>query len=404
MAEIPPSLGHVSHAEEEARLREALALHRRGQSDAALAALLSLVAAHPASPRVRVALAFVQHATGELTEAAASCEAALGVAPGFVPALVQLALVCRDRGEHARALALHEQVAALAPSLREAHFHVGVAAERVAQRALAVAAYERALALDPGYAAALGNLANALVRDGRRDEALALYRRLEAVDADSGLAQHMIAALTGATTARCPPDFVRALFDASAASFDDVLVNDLAYRTPAALAALVLEAGFTRGSVLDLGCGTGLFGREVRGHATRLVGVDLSSRMLEVARRGGDYDALEAEDIEAYLAATERAWDLIALADVFPYLGAPAPWLAACARVLAPGGRIALSTELTEQGDLVLGANGRYAHRPEALVRAASESGLVVLATRRLVLRREGDGGVSGALHVLGRA
>ena len=35
------------------------------------------------------------------------------------------------------------------------------------------------------------------------------------------------------------------------------------------------------GSILDLGCGTGLFGKEIRSFCNKLVGVDISKKMLE---------------------------------------------------------------------------------------------------------------------------
>ena len=48
--------------------------------------------------------------------------------------------------------------------------------------------------------------------------------------------------------------------------------------------------GGTLGSVLKLGCGTGLAGLEIKEHCTKLEGIDLSKSMLEKARNRDIYD------------------------------------------------------------------------------------------------------------------
>ena len=61
--------------------------------------------------------------------------------------------------------------------------------------------------------------------------------------------------------------------------------------------------------MLDLGCGTGLAGAAFRPHVDWLAGVDLSPKMIEVARAKGLYDRLAVADIGAVsrrAAATRR--------------------------------------------------------------------------------------------------
>ena len=57
---------------------------------------------------------------------------------------------------------------------------------------------------------------------------------------------------------------------------------------------------FKGGTVLDLGCGTGLMGQYLRDNAAQLIGIDLSAAMLEEARNKQIYDALVEGDIVEY--------------------------------------------------------------------------------------------------------
>ena len=53
--------------------------------------------------------------------------------------------------------------------------------------------------------------------------------------------------------------------------------------------------------MLDAGCGTGLCGPLIAPYARRLVGVDLSERMLAQARARDVYDELVKGELTAYL-------------------------------------------------------------------------------------------------------
>jgi SAM-dependent methyltransferase len=98
-------------------------------------------------------------------------------------------------------------------------------------------------------------------------------------------------------------------------------------------------------AVLDLGCGMGDFCRAARaGGARRVVGVDLSARMLAEAMR-------DADGIEYRRAAAEScrfpagAFDLVVSSYTFHYVRSFRPVARRIARWLAPGGRLVFSVE-----------------------------------------------------------
>ena len=74
--------------------------------------------------------------------------------------------------------------------------------------------------------------------------------------------------------------------------------------------------------VLDIGCGTGLVGVNLRNSTALLHGVDISPKMIAVARTKDLYDALLTGDVHAVLNdLVHGSYDLIVAADVFTYIG-----------------------------------------------------------------------------------
>ena len=72
---------------------------------------------------------------------------------------------------------------------------------------------------------------------------------------------------------------------------------------------------------MDFGCGTGLNGLEIREFCYNLEGIDLSSKMLEVAKIKAVYDKLDQVDIVEYLSNSEPDFDYFISTDVFIYVG-----------------------------------------------------------------------------------
>ena len=121
---------------------------------------------------------------------------------------------------------------------------------------------------------------------------------------DHPIARHMLAACSGRDVPeRASDGFVEETFDSFAASFDSKLAK-LLYRAPALVAAMLADSDVEPSKsldVLDAGCGTGLCGPLIAPYARRLVGVDLSARMLAQAEARNVYDELFKVELTAYL-------------------------------------------------------------------------------------------------------
>jgi ubiquinone/menaquinone biosynthesis C-methylase UbiE len=100
-------------------------------------------------------------------------------------------------------------------------------------------------------------------------------------------------------------------------------------------------------AILDVGCGTGVVARRLaRDGARRVVGLDATPAMLEVARAAASREGRAVEWREGFaekLPFADAEFDLVACQFALMFFADRAAALAEMARVLRPGGRLALS-------------------------------------------------------------
>jgi predicted TPR repeat methyltransferase len=133
-------------------------------------------------------------------------------------------------------------------------------------------------------------------------------------------------------------------YDTWAQSYDDDLTS-WSYQAPTVVAETVVTRHPAAGSVLDVGCGTGLVGRALRarGFAGEILGLDISPASLEIARQCGAYDSLGHADLQQRLAFDDDSVDAVVCVGVMTYLpDVEAVWRE-FARVARPGGLVVLT-------------------------------------------------------------
>jgi predicted TPR repeat methyltransferase len=153
--------------------------------------------------------------------------------------------------------------------------------------------------------------------------------------------------------------------------------------------------------VLDLGCGTGLGSQFYRPYAKLLIGVDISSRMLQKASEKKIYDDLIVFDI---LKGWEfsQAFDLIYSSDVFVYFGNLDPIFRSASAYLVHGGIIAFSVERLEDNstDYRLFPSGRYAHARMYVEKCLKHHALKPVEENESIIRKQSGDAVRGLLIV----
>ena len=132
----------------------------------------------------------------------------------------------------------------------------------------------------------------------------------------------------------------RLLFDDVAAEYDATRQGYPAEIADAVFANAALGPGAT---VLEIGCGTGQFTRQLAGRGFELTAIDIGAAMVAAARRNvadetARFEVCSFEDFEG-----GGPFDLIGSATAFHWVD-PGVGLAKAARLLRPGGRLALLT------------------------------------------------------------
>jgi predicted TPR repeat methyltransferase len=261
----------------------------------------------------------------------------------------------------------------------------------------------------PGFATAWFALASIREATGDRDGAIAAFTAARDADRDDyhGARLHLARLGVGEATPSMTGVYVRRLFDQHAPDFDQALVERLDYHGPQLLLEAVRAHSATPlrfGSVLDLGCGTGLAGVAFRPYCDHLVGVDISSGMVDQARAKGLYDRLAAGELVEFLAAEKSAQHHLALAaDVFVYCSDLAPIAKAAVRVLTSGGLFAFTVETHDGHGVQLQGTLRYAHGVDHVRAAVEATGLEILQLTEASTRTEKGAPVPGLLAVARR-
>jgi predicted TPR repeat methyltransferase len=347
-----------------------------------------------------------------LDDAVASFDRALALNAEHTAATYHRGMALNALHRPADAWAAFERLVELQPDSAEAHFRRGQTLQRLQRPADALVALDRALELRPADHAAWTQRGSVLAQLGRDEEAAQSFREALRHGGDAELNGWYLGSLTGdAKEAAAPRAYVETLFDDYARDFEQHLVAALDYRGHRLIAEQLRRwaPGRRFASALDLGCGSGLCGVELRPHCDHLAGIDLSTQMLARAQARGCYDRLtQAEVVQHLQSLPDGAHDLVVAGDVFIYLGRLETVFAEVQRVLRPGGLFVFTLERTsdeavdvQAGDALRGTRSRHSAR---YVRALAERcGLSVRAIDDATLRRELEQDVAGLVVCIER-
>jgi len=357
--------------------------HQQGRTDEALALIARSIALGPEQADWHSNLGIVLQADGQLDRAIESYRRAIAIDPGHANAHSNLGVLLRATGKPDEAEAAYRAAIRLDPEHVDAYTNLGILLDALKRTEEAAACYCKVVTLRPKHREGRKLLALAYAMLGEIDKAEKVLAEWLAEEPEDPVARHMLAACTGRDVpARASDGFVETTFDSFAASFEAKLAR-LSYRAPALVAAALEDAGLApsrRLDVLDAGCGTGLCGALVAPFARRLVGVDLSEKMLAHAKGKNVYQELIKAELTDYLRGNRAAFDVIVSADALVYFGELDGVVAAAAGALRPNGLLVFTLEHATGGtDAVawhLEMHGRYSHSRAHVARLLASAGL----------------------------
>ena len=208
----------------EAQYNLGVTLKELGRLDEAEASYNQAILLKPDDAEAHSNLGNILKELGRLDEAEASHNQAIALKPDYAEAHSNLGNTLQELGRLDEVEASYNQAVALKPDFAEAHSNLGNILKELGRLDEAEASHNQAIALKPDYAEAHYNLGNALKKLGRLDEAEASYNQAVALKPDFAEAKHLLAALSGDTTAAAPQGYVESLFDNYASKFERSLV------------------------------------------------------------------------------------------------------------------------------------------------------------------------------------
>ena len=340
---------------------------------------------------------------GRLDEAMESFRQAIAFKPDYPQAHYNLGNTFTELGRLDEAMESFRQAITFKPDYAEAHNNLGVTLKEFGRLDEAETSYTQAIVLKPNYPEAHGNLGNILIELERLDEAEASYNQAIALKSDYSTAKHMLAALTGKKTPTAPRDYVEELFDNYAAKFESSLVDNLEYKIPRYMREMIIRESKSDllGSIMDLGCGTGLFGSEIKIFCEYLEGVDLSKKMLDKAEEKNAYNKLIKQDIITYLSNESLNFDYFVSTDVFVYIGDLSDVFRLIKSRNKTSGKLAFSTEGYDGNSFFLEKSGRYSHSKKYIEGLCEEFDYQLRYFENLPLRKDKNQYISGGLYLL---
>ena len=340
--------------------------------------------------------------SGKTEDAAKLIAAVVKAEPEHLGAVTLMASMAMQTGAPELAIYCYSRAVALSPKSHELLYALGNAFIAAKQPAGAVTALKRALTLRASDPATFRALGQAQLDMGNHSDALKSFRKTLSILPYDKFAGHFVTALSGEGTKQAT-NYVADLFDSYADTFDAHLAGALDYRVPQLVRDLIADRA-PLGTVLDLGCGTGLVGVEIKDMTTAIDGIDIAPLMTRKTIERGIYRHVRTGDTVELLGTDPDLagpYDLVTAGDVFVYVGLLETTFAAVAKVLAPSGFFAFSVEAGTDDGVTLRSTGRFSHSSSYIQALAEAHGFTTLVVRDVTLRQEHNQPIAGTLYLM---
>ena len=206
---------------------------------------------------------------------------------------------------------------------------------------------------------------------------------------DNEFAKHINDSFKGKKSSSCS-EYSKHLFDLFADNYEQVM-NNINYNIPDAITEIVSPI---KGTIIDLGCGTGLLGEKLKTADNKIIGIDISDKMLQKAKNKNIYEKLENADITEYCKNLPNA-DLVVAGDVLGYIGDVSDLIK---NIYPHPFAFSVAIDKQSKSDYELTPSGRYVHNEKYINKILKQCGYKNIVSNDVILRSEDGKDVNGKI------
>jgi len=381
--------------------------HQNGSLDLAHSGYLNLLGYFPEAPLLHYNLGLVYYEQEDYEKSRNSFARAYDLSPEDMDILFNLGLTQKKTGDLEGAIISYKRILESDPTSLDTLYNLAGCYKDLRQHEKSIETYLEVLKLSPDYLSANNNLAYVYHLTGASERAIFYYKKVLEYRPEHQAAKHMLAALTDAEVTAAPEPYVREVFDNYSSHYEESLVVELEYCAPERIKDFFdkgtdWKKGYDQG--LDLGCGTGLGGQAFHDIVNVLDGVDLSEKMIALAKAKNIYRKLYADNIITHLKSSDESYDFYLAADVFIYVGDLVETFTLLRKCARRDALFCFSTETDGGQGYRLQQTGRFAYAPSYIEKVAQATGWKVAESQRTQLRKEKDNWLQGDIWFLRRS
>ena len=378
--------------------------HHRGDSKQAVEMILAAVGIKSDYFDAYLNLGNIFLGVSNFENAQKCYEKALELQPTNIGVGTNLGILHKYKGELAKSEAYLKAVLEAAPNISPSYINLAHTQFVMKKGEEALANYRQAILLSPTdasiYAAALRVCQNLKLED----QALEFINLWQEIDKDHPGLHHLRAAHSGIDVpSRASDAYIKTTFDGYADTFESSLAK-LEYCGPTLLGDTLKNyyaADKYKLTILDAGCGTGLAHEYLKPYAKKLMGMDLSSKMLDKARNKKSYDQLIQSSLETGINKYHDYFDLVVSMDTLIYFGDLSAVFKNTHKALKEKGLFIFSLEkYDKETEYQLCHHGRYEHSKNYIMVTLEKFNYDLIELEERVVRKEHNEDVDGWLVV----
>ena len=340
---------------------------------------------------------------GKTDDALTFFQRSVELAPKDSNIFFNLGVIHKKLGRLEEAEESYKKAILIKPTHVNAYNNLGVIYRKLGRIIEAEQCYMQAISIDPNHYNAFYNLGIVQTKLGKIEESEKNYQQAILLNPNFLSAKYMLSSLTGdSQPSSAPKEYVEGLFNNFADHYENLMIEKLEFKVPGIIRKIILDNSESHlGSLIDLGCGTGLFGKEIQSFCHYLEGIDLSEKMLEIANKKNIYNQLIQVDILEHLKNASLNFNYYVASDVLIYIGDLSDLFKLIKSRNQSRGKLVFSAEDYEGKDFILRKSGRYAHSKKYIENLCQEFGYTLAHFEAKTARSDNDRPIHCSFYIL---